>query len=179
MFVQFLGDHARFEFCCNEAEIEAYDPLGLSAAERLAVWIYSSTDDGWYARINGELWNGPCSDQVLKMAALLNSGLSKLPPYHGKVYRGFNTPDMDAFLETYGIGGLIRWPGFTSSTLNPEKAFEGNVLFIIHSKSGRILNSYADKPSEEEVLFSSACRFVVISLEREEDFAIIELEEHL
>lgn len=179
LFVQFLGDRALYERCCAEANLDndEEDDFGLTLSERLAIWVYSSTDDGWYARINGELWNGPCSEGVLLFAEVLDAALDKLPPYEGQVYRGYTASDLDAFLDQYGVGALIRWPGFTSSSLDPEKAFAGNVLFIIRSQSGRILGDYADKPFEDEVLFPKGSLYLVTSLERRENFAIIELEE--
>jgi hypothetical protein len=181
LFVRFLGDRALYERYCAEAHADAAEPDGagyrLTQSERLALWIYTSTDAGWYERINGELWGAACSAEVWELSGILNAALAKFPPCNRIVYRGFRTADLDAFLATYGIGNVIRWPGFTSSTLDPEKAFEGNVLFTIRSQNGRILGAYADKPAEEEVLFPSGCRFLIVSLERREDVALIELDE--
>jgi hypothetical protein len=179
VFVLFLGERMLYEQCVTESRIldQADHGHGLTEAERLAIWIYTSTDAGWYARINGELWNPPCSAEVALFASVLNVALGNIPPCDRIVYRGYNADDLDAFLGTYGIGDVIRWPGFTSSTLDPAKAFEGNVLFTIRSQKGRILGQYADKPAEEEVLFPTGCRFLIISVERRDDVAFIELEE--
>lgn len=178
VIVQFLGDRPAYERCLASSGIESEpEPgYGLSGAERLAIWIYTSTDEDWYNRINGELW-GACGAAVTAFADLLNTALAKIPPCNHHVYRGYNVSDLDAFLATYGVGDLIRWPGFTSSTLDPAKAFAGNVFFTIRSQKGRILGNYADKPFEEEVLFPSGCRFLVLFVERREGDALIELEE--
>jgi len=178
-FVHFLGDRALYERCCAEAELDdnAIDPNGLTVSERLAIWIYSSTDDDWYERINDELWHPPESAEVAALSQLINAALQKLPVHAGLTYRGYYAADLDPFLAMFEPTAVIRWPGFTSSSVVPEKAFSGNILFAIRSQNGRILGLYADKPDEEEVLFKSGSRFVVVSVERREDLAVIELEE--
>jgi hypothetical protein len=142
----------------------------------MAIWVYSSTDENWYEVINGVLW-GARSGDVSAFAAILNSALSKLLTYEGTVYRGYTPPDLDEFVRSYDPGMYIRWPGFTSTTGNREKAFSGNVLFRIKVKSGRILGDYADKSEEEEVLLPSGARVYVLALERDGDAVIVDLEE--
>ena len=84
---------------------------------------------------------------------MLDSALEKLPVHRGEVYRGMTVPDIDAIMEDYEVGHTTQWTAFTSTTKNAERAFEGNVLFIIASLNGRELGPYSDKLSEEEVLF--------------------------
>src|SRR5262245_22001524 len=49
VFVQFLGDRPLYESCCAEARLandgDDANPHRLTASERLAIWVYSSTDD--------------------------------------------------------------------------------------------------------------------------------------
>ena len=178
VFVRFLGEFAVYADCRHRSKVEdGVDLNGLSAAERLAIWIYSSTDSDFYARINGELWSPPCSAEVSEFSEILHLALRKLPAHDGITYRGYNAANFDDFLDQFEPGITIRWPGFTSSTLDRAEAYEGNVLFIIRSHNGRILGLYADDPGEREVLFPGGTRFQVLSVERDDDAAVIELEE--
>ncbi|HLZ05063.1 MAG TPA: ADP-ribosyltransferase domain-containing protein [Bradyrhizobium sp.] len=180
LFVRFLGGRALYEDCCVSSRIDddPAEPNGLSSAERLAIWIYSSTDQHWYERINGELWSPSCSTEVQQFSEILNVALRKLPTHDGIVHRGYYAADLDEFCETYDVGIVVRWPGFTSTSAVREEAFPGNVLFTIRSYSGRILGLYADKPSEREILFPSGTRYRVTFMERDDDVVVIELEEY-
>ena len=74
-------------------------------------------------------------------------------------------PDIDAIMT------------FTSTTKNAERAFEGNVLFIIASLNGRELGPYSDKLSEEEVLFQTGLRIEVLGLEQQGGLLVINVAE--
>lgn len=171
------GDDATYDSWCQEAGVSALCSFGLTADERLAIWIYSSTDDRWYERINRELRElNPCDD-VKFFAQLLNEALEKTPVFAGQAYRGMTVPDIDAHIEDYDIGKVVPWAAFTSSTRDLAKAFSGNVLFIISSQNGRVLGAYADKPAEEEVLFKAGSKFRVLAAERLDGLLIISVAE--
>ena len=68
---------------------------------------------------------------------------------------------------------------FTSTALDRGEAYAGDVLFIIRSQTGRALGLYAHNHTEREILFPSGTRFNVTFVERDDDTAVIELEESL
>jgi hypothetical protein len=181
MFIALLGgDEALYDRCLAEA-LTGPNPSGLSDVERMAIWVYSSTDQKWYERINSELRGGAPSLTVQIFAELWNTALDQLPNHVGVVYRGFYAADLDGatdqILRAYDASALIEWHAFTSSSKDVKKAFPGNVLFIIRSQSGRVLGPYADKPAEEEILFKAGSRYNVTALEREADYLIVQLDE--
>jgi len=178
VFVQILGDdEALFDRCRAEAHADEPGPYGLTWFERLAIWIYSSTDERWYERVNQELREGHATPGIQEFARMLDSALEKLPVHRGEVYRGMTVPDIDAIMEDYEVGHTTQWTAFTSTTKNAERAFEGNVLFIIASLNGRELGPYSDKLSEEEVLFQTGLRIEVLGLEQQGGLLVINVAE--
>lgn len=86
-------------------------------------------------------------------------------------------PDLDSFLLDFEPGFIVTWHSFTSTTRDLERAFFGNVLFIIEAKNARLLGHYSATPELDEALFSPGARFRVVATERNGDDAVIELEE--
>ena len=178
VFVQFLGARRYFLDCCKDSNLaDGTDSNGLTAADRLAVWIYSNFTSNWYQQINAELWSGRPTAAVLAFAQILNGAINKLPAHVGSVYRGIKSRDLDALLAVHHYGATVAWPGFTSTTLDRGEAYAGDVLFIIRSQTGRALGLYAHNHTEREILFPSGTRFNVTFVERDDDTAVIELEE--
>jgi hypothetical protein len=177
VFVEFLGNEAIFEEYYRAARADDPGPSDLSSDERLALWIYTCADTDWQLRINRELWDGAASDSVTGMETILNAALQKLPRHQGRVYRAFNEPDLDDMLGEYGVGSTVLWFEFASCTTELEAAREGNVLFIVNARHGRLLGPYAGEPGQLEVVFASGSRFRVRALERRKAFAVIELDE--
>jgi hypothetical protein len=178
MFARLIKTHDLSPFFA-EAKIVSRDPdtNGVDDLEQFAIWIYSSTNARWYEIVNGELWTGHPRPDIQLFSEILNCALEKLPPYEGKVYRGYPAGDLDEFLARHEVDETVTFDGFTSTSKDLATAFPGNVLFIIRSHSGRDLDYYADKPSEQEVLFPSGTPFKVVAVERHGDFAVIEIEE--
>jgi hypothetical protein len=177
-FIRFLrGGEELFAHCCNEARISLPGPYGLTRYERLSVWIYSSTDSRWYERVNSTLRGLNHDPDVQLFAAILNKALEKLPRYQGRVYRRIRMDDLDAVAAGYEPGTVRGWTPFTSSSKSLERALRGNVLFIIGSQNGRVLGEYADKPSEEEVLFRTGLVFEVLALERRPNVLVVQVAE--
>ena len=55
-------------------------------------------------------------------------------------------------------------PGFTASSLDPNRAFGGNVTFTIDSQNGKYIAPYAgDFARQQEVLFDKNSRFEVLA----------------
>jgi hypothetical protein len=178
VFVQFLGGRRHFLDCCRDSSLaDGIDCNGLTAAERLAIWIYSNFTSNWYQQINDELWSGSPSAAVVAFARILNGAIAKLPTHVGSVYRGIESRDLDALLAVHHYGAVVAWPGFTSTTLDRSEAYAGDVLFIVQSHTGRRLGLYAHNHNEREILFPAGTRFHVTYIEQDDDSAIIEVEE--
>jgi NAD:arginine ADP-ribosyltransferase len=188
IFVKFLGGPHFFTDCCRDSNlIDGIDALGLSASERLAMWVYTSARNGWYSTLNSDLRAGAPARATTDFARILLGALHKLPQYDGEVYRSFQSRDFETDLGAYLRHPTKTWYGFSSTTLDEVycvEAYPGNLFFTIHSKTGRRLcgNSpipfeYSAKPFEQEVLFAHPSKFRVVSVERRDDKASIELEE--
>ncbi|MFL5057022.1 MAG: ADP-ribosyltransferase domain-containing protein [Microvirga sp.] len=181
MLVRLMGgDAALFNRSLAEA-LSHENPHGLSDMERMAVWVYSNTDQRWYVSINQELRSGSPLDDYRFFAALLNETLEKLPRHSAEVFRGVRFPDInriaDHFIEAYDTGRELVWLAFTSSSRLIGKAFEGNVLLTIFSQNGRVLGLYAHRPSEEEILFRAGSRFIVTYVNLDADLVVVGLNE--
>jgi uncharacterized protein YukE len=96
------------------------------------------------------------------------SGLDKLPPHVGEVYRGIETSYMNTFLDRYQVGNVVKEPAFTST--DAAVPYSGNVQLTIESTTGRDI-SWLKDPSvgQREVLFPPGSNFEV--LERNYDDA--------
>jgi len=91
------------------------------------------------------------------------SGLSKMvdEAFVGTVYRGTNlTSDLSAMYRT---GARVTEFGFTSTTRNFAEKFGGNTLFVIKSKTGRMIDKLSSFENEAEVLFAPGTVFRVLS----------------
>jgi hypothetical protein len=151
VFVQLLGGRHFFLDCCKDsALVDGVDANGLTAAERLAIWIYSNFTSNWYQQINSELWSGTPSLAVTAFARILNDAINKLPAHVGSVYRGIQSRGLDALLATHHHGAMVTWLGFTSTTLDRGEAYAGDVVFVIQSHTGRVLGPYATDHTERE-----------------------------
>jgi hypothetical protein len=178
LFVRFLrGGETLYERCCKKAKIDTPGPCNLEPDERLAVWIYTATEARWYERINGSLRGLHHDPDVQFFAEILNEALAKLPRFEGDVYRGMTVPDLDVMAQRYVAGETLGWISFTSCSKVPEQAFHGNVIFIITSQNGRIIGEYADKPTEEEILFRTGFVFEVVAAERRGGRLVIQVAE--
>lgn len=177
-FVQFLGARRYFLDCCKDSHLaDGIDAAGLTAADRLAIWIYSNFTSNWYRQLNDELRSGAPSAAVVSFARILIGAINKLPAFVGSVYRGIESSDLDALLALHHYGAAVTWPAFTSSTLDRAEAYAGDVLFVIQSRTGRVLQSYAHNQIEREVLFPPGTRFHITYVERIDDSAVIEMQE--
>ncbi|WP_456299183.1 ADP-ribosyltransferase [Mycobacterium parmense] len=118
-----------------------------------------------YIDLNEALRNEALDASLYARVEALNNALSKLPPYEGPVVRGTNLPS--EVLAQYRPDEYIIEKGFMSTTRDPgvaqSPAFAGNVEFRIASFTGRDVSPYSMFPTEQEVLFPSHTRFLVIS----------------
>jgi hypothetical protein len=114
----------------------------------LKTWNSSTSLNMWYSFIN-----------------CLYGAINLLPLYNGEVYRGVNTKFT---LEDYTIGNKITWNSFSLGSYEWKNASDlidkkTGVIFIIHSKSGRIISKYSKYPVDAEVIFLPGTSFTIIN----------------
>ncbi len=91
------------------------------------------------------------------------SGLRQLPSYKGTVFRGTTlSPEQ---LARYKQGETITEKAFTSTSLDPNSAFYGNVKMKIESVNGKEISILSNVPQEKEVLFKPNTQFKVLNVE--------------
>ncbi len=79
----------------------------------------------------------------------------------------------------YRDGAEVTWRAFSSASLVPEYATNGNVLFTITSHTGRVLGNHADLLEEREIVFLPGTTLRVRGLELYDTRAIIYVEEEM
>ena len=150
----------------------------LSQAERAAINMYSARD---YEAINPALRDDKMTPELQSLTNTLNRGLDKLKPYEGVVYRGVETMPQDAlqrYIDAYNTKGVVAEKAFTSTSMDRDKAFAGNLEFEIISKTGREITPIAKfGETEREVLFKSGLEFRVTRYEHVNGVHEIKMEE--
>lgn len=130
--------------------------------EQLKDWVHNQT---W------RLGDKRTSEQIQKDARqdieILNQGLSRLPDFKGKVYRGLTLPD--DLIATLEPGKKWDEVGFTSTTKNSFTTYPGNVAMVIESKRGKDITKY-EKHKNDEVLFKNNTSFTVKSKRKVKKF---------
>lgn len=119
-----------------------------------------------YKKINSELFKVTNQDpDILKLAEQLDAVLCDYPISTSEVFRGANLPD--DVVSKYLNSEEISFPAFSSTsksfTVACEFAKQGNALFRMVSKSGRLIGAHSKHSLEEEVLFRTNTRFKVIN----------------
>lgn len=115
---------------------------------------------------------------MMAMVAAATSGLAKLTPFEGRVYRGIwleNVGNPTRFLAGHNAGDVVEYLAFTSGSYS--SGFSGNVTFTIHSRNGRVIERLAGNAEEREVLFMPGTKFRVVSVDKAASPVRIELEE--
>lgn len=97
---------------------------------------------------------------VIEAAA---SGLTKLTDkiFTGTVYRGAYLHA--AVKDTYQVGSRITEKAFTSTSRAFNEKFSGNTIFVIQSKTGKMIDELSQFAGEQEVIFSPGTVFKVIA----------------
>ena len=175
IFLDFLGSRTTFDDCCRNSKLkDGLDGGGLLAADRLAIWIYTSHFSNWYAQINSELWSGRPSVAVSNFARILHSALRKLPAHVGGTYRGYDVSAAD-FPKFDPPGRVLSWLGFTRIA---EIKYTRVILFLpftlkMVALSATMLTIRMRKRSHS----SPGTKFHVLGVERRGSKWVIELEE--
>jgi len=129
---------------------------------------YSSVTD-W----NCEKLDGDGKQNLFRHIALAVSGLRKLTPYKGTVWRGYQSGEIynDAvgfvnwkYRKSFQDKSLIIEKGFLSTSYVKEAAWPGNVQYEIQSISGVKVEPFAFIQSEREVLFAPGSKFLVTNI---------------
>jgi hypothetical protein len=156
----------------SQAKIEAVSAIGAGCAEGLtpfqlvALFLYSC--DPIISELVSYYLTGRCpgdepSVLLFPLGKALLTGIETLPSFVAEVYAASVNLDRAVF----GEGEILSSPTLISATslwpiaveaLNFEK--EGTV-FIIKSKTGRLISSHSAFPFESEVLFLPGTHFTV------------------
>lgn len=92
-----------------------------------------------------------------------SSGLTKMVnnAFVGTVYRGAQLPA--AVSDVYQVGAKVTEKAFTSTSRSFAGKFTGNTMFVIKSKTGRMVHEFSEFASEQEVLFPPGTVFKVMA----------------
>ena len=104
----------------------------------------------------------------------LYSAIELIKPYEGECYRAVDTPFV---LEHYAIGNRLSWNTFATSSLdwkicNDQLNAKRGIVFIIHGRSGRVINEYSATPLDNEILFLPGTEFIIKNYYRAEFTAL-------
>jgi ADP-ribosyltransferase exoenzyme len=147
---------------------------GLTADERDLIKAYSGS---FYRCINTALRGAgdDClksikvgTEVIASAVKVMNSGLSKLKPYTESVYRGVG-PLPAAVLAAHKEGAVIQFSSYLSTSTEIDAAFNQANLYIIKSKTGRIIAPIAFGQNEKEVLFAPMARFKITKIDMKSD----------
>jgi hypothetical protein len=147
-----------------------------------AVNMYSKLE---YQDINGfnrgkkfkiDTKNGVTRDYYKSITRTINKALDEMPDkFIGTVYRGTDLDEktFKGYLKAFETGKPYSDKGFTSSSYDPNKAFDGPHNFVIKSKSGTVIEKISAHGineelhggiNENEVLFKAGQKFKVTNI---------------
>ena len=122
---------------------------GLTEAEQVALhlWTRDTGQDAWFQQINRALRSGNEDDlqRLQPLIEAIRSGLEKLPPFEGTVYRGIKERgfqgDFSKWIDGLQAGVVIDEPGFMGASCAIEQSLRGRVKLIIMGKNGRDISA--------------------------------------
>lgn len=156
----------------NPVAMEFVKKYNLSTKEAVSIRDYTAHS---YAKINFQLREDKTTPSILMMAKVINNALNKMPSYQGKVWRDVDLPD--SVLSSYVVGSVVIEKGFSSSSYSGERFKKLPHRLLIHSKSGKIIQSLSVLPNEDEVLFKSGTKFKVLKRTQTKSYLLVELQE--
>ena len=132
------------------------ESMALTDAETNALRDYTGPG---YVKMNQALRGDiPMTPELEQSVKDVTGGLSKLPDHPGSAFRGtWLTSDQ---IASYVPGEIRREAAFTSSSALPDRAFEGNTLFLIESRHAKDVAGFSSLP-ESELLFDKGTSFEV------------------
>jgi SPP1 gp7 family putative phage head morphogenesis protein len=149
----------------------------LNQDEATTIYGYSNSsyhNINAFLRQTGKVFDDVQTKYLQAFNQVLNTALDKIKtPFKGVVYRGTGLTEKQ--LAKYVKGKTITEFGFTSTSYSRDEAFAGNTIFIIKSKSGKLIAEISGHKTEQEVLFKSGTKFKVIDVTQEGGKTIIEM----
>jgi hypothetical protein len=119
--------------------------------------------------VNDQIFQDNVQDALRPYSQQLYHALTTLDPFEGEVYIGANNVDR----RLYRTGTEISWPVFTSASTMWRAATENTkefatakkqgTVFIVHSKTGRLISSYSKFLYDMEVIFLPSSKFRVVN----------------
>ncbi len=135
------------------------DTIDLTPGEEYALMDYISS--GSY-KLNDPLRRGvSLTAEQTKLMNDLDSALSKMPIYHGTVYRSVSDTgieDIDAFIRSHVSGKIMKSAAYTSTSTSVYDP-EFPIQYVIKSSSGRDIRIF--NLPEAEILFERNALFKV------------------
>jgi hypothetical protein len=131
---------------------------GLTDDQIIAVIGYTGSD---YSMLNRALRTKD-ADELQRLGPYIRSadqGLAGLPNYEGTVYRGAELPP--SIIAKYEPGQTVTEDAFTSTSYDATKKFDGNVVFEIMSKTGKLVEFLSEFSHEKEVLLRPGAKLFV------------------
>lgn len=138
-------------------------PAGLTLEEAVAIHGFTTS---FYKTVNPLLLRGE-TQKIRSFLDTLDSGLQKIPPYKGLVFRG--THLKDEITDDYVVGKVVTFPFYASTSTT--SVYPGNTRFVIESKTGRRVSSLAAMPSSGEVIFPRNTKFKILYKKENQDKA--------
>lgn len=146
---------------------------GLTEAEQvvLHLWTRDTGKAAWFQQINQALRSGNEEDlqRLQPMIAAMRSGLEKLSPFEGTVYRGVKERgfqgDFSKWIDGLQAGVVIDEPGFMGASLAVEQSLRGRVKLIIMGKNGRDISALSNKPEQQEILYLPSTHILILRRE--------------
>jgi len=160
------SDYTVKEWKTTVADINKTHGINLTPEEYGAINAYTGSS---FRGVNNTLRTGTPWEAEKKLsnewlrdmnfADLIESGLQKIKPYTGTAWRGqvVHSDELARLLP----GRVLTNKAFWSTSYSPGNAFNGNVKFIIESKSGRNIKFLSGHASEDEVLFPTERQFLI------------------
>ncbi len=158
---------------------------GLKLEERKAINVYTS---GKYELINGALRGTyQATPEIKNLISLISSGLNKLAPYRGEVYR-YSYLKSTIIKSKYQAGKTVKEPFFVSTSETregtkidrflsqpPLDVKEEHVFFVIQSLKGKDIEPYSVYQFEKEILFNKGTSFHIKSVSKDRGYLRIEM----
>ena len=158
------------------AEIEATD-FNAYISDHSDSWqAFEEYTGEEYSLINDGLRDGiPLSEEHVHIVKTMIGAMKPLGR-KAVLYRGIKSHDLDQFLKAKK-GSILNSPAFTSTSFNPETAFEfsdgGQMILEIHAPAiaqGAVLPNNASGLAEQELIFDVNTTFRVRTVKKNVDF---------
>lgn len=155
-----------------------YKKLNLTRPELTALKKYTSLTEmgGQYLKIN------KLAEKGIETATMINleSAISKMPKWKGKVYRTIGFDSEKQFVNLFNKwkdlkGKKVSFNRFTSTTTDKKitggvKSASGFIELDIKSKNGRVISPWSEQPDEFEVLFKRNTSFKIKKIIQQMDY---------